>query len=330
MSEFLRLVYNETEKLYKRQRITVIFLILLILIPIFVYAQYQQYEERLERLGTDDWRISLQQRITDNQNRLNSFGLAEEWRAWLRVRVEQQQFYLDHDINPDAPGAPNFTRSFLEQSGSLFIPLLVMVGVIDIVSGERSEGTIKVLLTRPVKRWKILLSKYVTSLLLTSFIVLAAAVMSYLISGLVFGYSGFQAPVLSGFSILDGTLDTTNVHLVPQWKHLLMTAGLVWFVAIVVMTISFMVSVLIRNTAAGMGVMLAALISGEILRELATAWEGAKYIFSVNTTLTDYLSGQLPSIDGMTMEFSLMNLTVWGVGALIVSFLVFIKQDMVN
>lgn len=330
MAELFRLVYNEAEKLYKKRRIMVIALILLILIPMFVYAQYRQYETRIERLGTDDWRVSLQQQITDSQNRLNSTGLAEEWRAWLKIRVQQQQYYLDHNINPNAPGAPTFTRSFLEQSSSLFLPLLVMVFIIDMVSGERSDGTIKVLLTRPVKRWKVLLSKYITAILFTSFIVVLTALLSYLISGLVFGYAGFDMPVLTGFSIVGDTLDTTNVHLVPLWKYLLMTGGLVWFVSIIVATISFMISVLVHSTAAGMGIMLAMLISGQILKELATSWPGAKYIFSVNTTLTDYLSGQLPAIEGMTLGFSLINLTVWGIGALIIAFVVFMKQDMVN
>ncbi|MDG0958751.1 ABC transporter permease, partial [Bacillus paranthracis] len=57
---------------------------------------------------------------------------------------------------------------------------------------------------------------------------------------------------------------------------------------------------------------------------------GAKYIFSVNLSLTDYLSGKLPALQGLSMEFSLMNLTVWAVVSLIISFVVFTKQDMVN
>ena len=106
----------------------------------------------------------MRRQIVDSQNRLNNSRLPEEWRDWLKVRVEQQQYYLDHDINPMAPGA--FVRAFIEQGITLFIPLLVMIVAIDIVSGERSDGTMKMLLTRPIRRWKILLSKYVTMLFL--------------------------------------------------------------------------------------------------------------------------------------------------------------------
>ncbi|MCW9133224.1 ABC transporter permease [Bacillus paramycoides] len=330
MREFANLVLNESEKIYRKKRIFVVMLILAILIPLFVYAQYREIETTQKRLGTTDWKVSLQQQIVDSQNRLNNSRLPEEWRDWLKVRVEQQQYYLDHDINPTAPGAPTFVRAFIEQGITLFIPLLVMIVAIDIVSGERSDGTMKMLLTRPIRRWKILLSKYVTMLFFISLILLLVGVFAYALSGLVFGYSGWNLPVLTGFVIDKETLNTNFVHLIPQWQYILMAYGLAWFVAIVVGTISFMVSVLIRNTPAGMGVMLAALIAGGILSSFATSWEGAKYIFSVNLSLTDYLSGKLPALQGLSMGFSLMNLTIWAVVSLIISFVVFTKQDMVN
>jgi ABC-2 type transport system permease protein len=330
LREFFNLVYNEAEKIYRKKRIAVVILILTVLIPIFVYAQYKQVQTTIKRLGTDDWRVALQQQIVDTQNRLNNSRLPEEWRQWLKVQVDQQQYYLEHDINPNAPGAPTFVRGFIEQGITLFVPLLVMIVAIDIVSGERSDGTIKMLLTRPIRRWKILLSKYVAMVLFISLILLIVGILSYIISGVVFGYSGWTMPILTGFVIENDSLNTNFVHLIPQWKYIMMAYGLAWFVAVVVGTISFMVSVLIRNTPAGMGVMLAALIAGGILSSFATAWEGAKYIFSVNLTLTDYLSGKLPALKGLSMSFSLMNLTVWAVVSLFIAFFVFTKQDMTS
>lgn len=330
MREFLHLIYNESEKIYRKKRIFVIILILLVLIPIFVYAQYREVQTTMKRLGTSDWRVSLQQQIVDTQNRLNNSRLPEEWREWLKVRVEQQQYYLDHDINPNAPGAPTFTRAFIEQGITLFVPLLVMIVAIDIVSGERSDGTIKMLLTRPIRRWKVLLSKYVTMVLFVSLILLLVGIIAYLLSGVVFGYSGWTLPVLTGFVIENDSLNTNFVHLIPQWMYVMMAYGLAWFVAVVIGTISFMISVLIRNTPAGMGVMLAGLIAGGILSNFATSWEGAKYIFSVNLSLTDYLSGQLPALKGLSMSFSLLNLTAWAIFSLFVSFFVFTKQDMTS
>lgn len=322
------LVQNETLKILRRRRFLVVVLILAILIPIFTYAQYKSVLTVQERMGTTDWRAMLQQRIVDMTNRLSSSRLPEEWRELIKINIQQQQYYLDHDINPDAPGGPTFSRAFMDQAVSLFLPMMIVVLAVDLISAEHSEGTIKLLLTRPVRRWKILASKYITLLLFTSLTVLLALVMSYLISGVVFGYRGWDMPVLTGFKVVAGELDTSSVFMLPQWQYLLMQYGLGWFVCIVVGTISFMVSVLIRSAAAGMGIMMAALISGSILSQMASSWESAKYLFIVNLQLTDYLAGSLPPIKGMTLPFSLTVLSVWAIVSLVVSYTVFIKRDV--
>lgn len=315
-------------KLLAKKRLLVIAAIIAVLVALFTYAQLRQVETQRERMGTSDWKTILQQQIIDTQNRLSSSRISEEWKKQLQVSLQQQQYYLDHNINPSEPGAPTFMRMFIENSIDLFLPLMVMVIASDLVSSEHSQGTIKLLLTRPIKRWRVLLSKYVTLCLAISAIVAIMGFLSYLISGLVFGYKGWGAPILTGFSAAGSTLDTSGVKLVGQWQYLLMEFGLVWFVAIVVGTLSFMLSVLIRSTAAGMGIMLAALISGAILSNMVSSWESAKYLFMVNLRLTDYMTGTAPPIEGMTLSFSLAVLLAWWAAGLFISLYVFINKDV--
>lgn len=322
------LVQNEMLKLIRKKRLLVVVLIMTILISMFTYAQYREKERVMERLGTQDWRTTLQQQIVDMQNRMSGSRVSEEWKQQLQITVAQQQYYLDHDINPAEPGAPTFVREFVKHSIQLLLPLMIMIVAADLVSSEHSTGTVKLLLTRPIKRWKILLSKYITLIFSVSILVLAFGILSYLISGLIFGYSGWSAPVLTGFSVEGGELNTADVRLIPQWQYLWMQMGLTWFVSLIVGTLSFMFSTLIRSTAAGMGAMLAVLISGTILTNMVSSWESAKYLFMVNLSLSDYLSGSAPPVEGMTLGFSLMVLTIWGIGALLVSFLSFTRRDV--
>lgn len=324
------LIQNETMKLLRRRRFLVVILILAILIPIFTYAQYRSVITAQERLGTSDWRALLQQQIVETQNRLSSSRLPEEWREFLKVRIQQQQYYLDHNINPNAPGGPSFARGFMDQAVALFLPMIIVVLAVDLVSAEYSEGTIKLLLTRPVRRWQVLTSKYLTLLLFISLTVLLTLMMAYLISGLVFGYGGWDLPVLAGFRVDGSELDTSGVFMLPQWQYLLMQYGLGWFVCVVVGTICLMVSVLVRSAAAGMGIMMAALIGGMVLTQMAASWESAKYLFVVNLQLTDYLAGTLPPIKGMTLPFSLAVLAIWAAASLIVAYAVFLRRDVVS
>ncbi|WP_428910509.1 ABC transporter permease subunit [Niallia sp. Krafla_26] len=324
----IKLVQNEMVKLVARKRLIVISIIVAILVGLFTYAQYKQTIEQQEKLGTDDWRVAVQTRIIDLTNRLSSSRMSDDQRERFQITLQQQQYYLDHDINPSEPGAPTFVKMFIENAGPMFIPLLVMVIASDLVSSEHSIGSIKLLLTRPVKRWRILLSKYLTLLLAISLIVAIVGILSFVISGLVFGYKGINAPVITGFSAANGELDFSNVKMISQWEFLLMDFGLVWFVAVVVGTLSFMISVLIRSTAAGMGIMLAALISGSILSSMVSSWDSAKYLFMVNLNLTGYLNGVAPPVEGMTLLFSIAVLLLWWLIAIIISFLVFTRQDV--
>ncbi|WP_027084867.1 ABC transporter permease [Cohnella panacarvi] len=329
MGNLLALVQNETLKVWKKKRFAVIVLILLILIPVFVYAQMKIAQTNEEQFK-GDWRANLQDRISDNTRALSSDRIPEEWKQWRRALVQQLQYYLDHDVNPQTPNAVTFTKQFIDNAVNLFIPLMVLAIASDLVSSERSTGTIKMLLTRPVRRWRILLSKLLTLSLYVSLIIVTTIALCYLISGVIFGYSGWDAPVFVGFQVNGAEVDTANVHAVTQGVYLLMQAGLVWFAAMVVAIIGLMVSVLVRSTAASFVTMMATIIAGTILSAMASSWTNAKYIFNVNLELSSYLRGTPPPIEGMTLGFSLAVLGIWGIGALFVSFFVFTRQDILN
>ncbi|MGF7030532.1 ABC-2 type transport system permease protein [Paenibacillus mucilaginosus] len=324
------LIKNECIKIIKKKRLLVVLLILAALIPMFTYAQLKVAQNNLKQFGTTDWRVEQRQKIRDYTQSLSSGRVPEEWKQWRRVEVKLAQYYLDKDVNPAEPNGVTFTREFVKNAVGLFIPLMVMVIAADMVSGEHTGGTIKLLLTRPVQRWKILLSKLLALVLFTSFVVIATGALCYLISGVVFGYGGWDMPIFFGFQVVGTEVDFSFVRPVEQWLYLIMEFGLVWYSALVVALMTLMVSVLVRSTAAGMGIMLAVLISGTILTNMVSSWETARYLFMVNLNLTMYLSGALPPIKGMTLPFSLGVLTVWGLLSVIVSFTVFTKKDVLN
>jgi ABC-2 type transport system permease protein len=321
----VNLVQNEMTKLVGKRRFVIISIIIIALLSMFSYAQVKQAESIKERLGTVDWRTEMQQQIVDMQNRLSSAG---QWREQIQIQIKQSQYYLDHDVNPAEPGAPTFMRGFVQNSAELFLPLLIMIIAVDLVSSERSMGTIKLLLTRPVSRFRILLSKYIALILSVSLVIFLFGILSYIISVIMFGNQGWSAPVLTGFSTQGDTLDISAVRLVSQWQYIIQQFGLAWFISIVVGTLSFMLSILMRSSAAGMGTMLACLIAGAILSNMVSSWDSAKYLFMVNLGLMDYVSGSAPPIEGMTLGFSLAVLAAWMLGSLIVSFTVFTRKDV--
>ncbi len=330
MASLYKLTRNEVLKIWKKKRFFVVIMLIAVMIPLFTYAQFRVAVSIQEQLGTDDWRIGVQEQINDYNRRMESPRVVEEWKKWYAVNIQQLEYYLEADIDPKSPSGVTFTREFVSNSVSLLLPLLIMVMGSDMVSSEHAGGTIKLLLTRPVRRWKVLTSKYIALMFYVSLTVFTLSLLSYLISGIVFGYEGWSQPILTGFKLMGSTVDFTYVNTVEQWQFIIMEMGLAWFSCMVVACLALMVSVLVRSTAAGMGIMLATLIAGTILTNMVSSWESAKYFFMVNLNTVTYLAGDIPPIEGMTLTFSLSVLAVWAIISVIVSYFVFTKQDILN
>jgi ABC-2 type transport system permease protein len=313
----------------KKRRMLVVVLIIMVLIPIFTYAQMKSAQNTRKQLGTEDWHVAAQKKIRDYSNSLSN-NIPEEFKKYRKVEIQKLQYALARDVDPQSPNAVTFTNILIRNTISLILPLFVTVVAADVVSSEHSNGTIKILLTRPVRRWKILMSKLITLLMFVSMIILVMAILSYLISGIVFGYKGWGAPVLTGYQISDSQLITDHVHIVSQAMYLVMELGLAWFSCAAVACLALMTSVLVRSTAASMGIMLATLIAGFILTNMVSSWESAKYLFVINLDTVSYLSGSIPPIPGLSLPFAIVDLALWAAGGLFVAFFVFTRKDILN
>lgn len=92
--------------------------------------------------------------------------------------------------------------------------ILTLIIASDMVSSEFSSGTIKVLITRPVSRFKIILSKFISSTAVCSFFVLVFEILVYLISGLIKGFTTLNYPE-KVYPILG---DNKISQIIPEWK----------------------------------------------------------------------------------------------------------------
>ena len=322
--KFAPLVENEVLKLLKRRRFRVALLILIALNGLIVFAQTQARDRRPRR----DWRIEAQERVARMQNWERSRRLPQTQLRWIRFEIARVQYHLDRNVDPDAISGPLFARGFASASSYLLFPLLAILFAADIVSSEFAQGTIKLLLTRPVGRARVLSSKFAALAVAITLTVALGGVVAYLFGGLTFGYRGWGAPVLAGFRLAGDTFDPGAVRSLPLWKDTLLAFGLAWYSALAVGAIAFLTSVVLRSTAAAMGTMLAALIAGTILPRVAPTWEAQRFLFVTNLPLPDYYSGSPAPITGMTVPFSVAVLAVWAVVAALVAYGVFLRRDV--
>jgi ABC-2 type transport system permease protein len=321
---FVPLVQNETLKLLRRRRFAIVVGILVVILSLISYSQYR----RMRELRNANWRADMQERIARYENRLRRGGVNDSWARSMRAEVRRLQFYLDRGINPEVPTAAWVVREFPNAAGFLLLPLLIAVLGSDIVSAEHAEGTDKLLLTRAVRRWKILTAKLVTLWLFATLTLLIGAVISYAVTAPVLPAGGWDAPTFSGFQFASATFNVDSVRQLPLWYDALLAFGLEWYALLAVASISLMLSVLFRSSAASIGTMLASLIGGTILTRVSPDWTAGKYLFVSALPLADYYTGDAPPYDGMSMTFCIALLGAWALGALVVAYGVFVKRDV--
>jgi ABC-2 type transport system permease protein len=84
------------------------------------------------------------------------------------------------------------------------IPLLVALVTGDLISGEAAMGSIRMLLTKPISRTQILLSKYFAGLIYTFFILLWLGFMSVVVGKWMFGLGDLIVLNSDGLVIIRG------------------------------------------------------------------------------------------------------------------------------
>mgnify|MGYP004455871815 CR=1 FL=1 len=201
---------------------------------------------------------------------------------------------------------------------SLFIIILIIIVAGTIVSEEFNKGTIKLLLVRPYSRIKILLSKYITCLIVLVCSMVCVTLMQTIVVGIVFGFDSYKDPTvvynfttnsLNTVSIL-GTLATAALAILPK--------------LILLMTLAFTLSTVITNTPVAIAIPLLGSMVESIINQLAIMYEKAnflKYFVTPNWDFSQYLYGALPQMKGITLEFSvciclayfivMMALSIW-------------------
>jgi ABC-2 type transport system permease protein len=118
------------------------------------------------------------------------------------------------------------------------IPFLITLVAGDLLAGEATAGTYRILVTRPISRFKIVLSKFLGGLIYTNLLVLFLAVMSLGIGLLVFGVG--ELIVIKNVNIL--ILSRTDV----LWRFIL-AYGFATLSMTVVLALAFLFSSLVEN-----------------------------------------------------------------------------------
>ncbi|BBH21819.1 hypothetical protein Back11_31640 [Paenibacillus baekrokdamisoli] len=215
----------------------------------------------------------------------------------------------------------NWTMMFLESNILLvFVTIFTVVASADSVAGEFTSGTIKLLLIRPWSRSKILLSKYISLILLALFMSVVLFVFSFFVNMLLFGYDSSKDVVKNVFSVNRD---------IPVLGYMLLFYLYQFISLIITVTLAFMLSTVFRSGGLAIGLSLFVLLAGSTVTGLLSMldYEWVKYILFLNMNLSSYLNLS-PLKEGMTMGFSISVLAVYYVVFMGLTWFIFNKRDV--
>lgn len=271
---------------------------------------YQNYAKNVVQMGDFD-NLEYEDKLQYNESL--------EKKEVSKYIIENKQ-----DINKtnDTRG---ILKNFFSEYGLFIIVIIVMIAG-TIVSEEFNKGTVKLLLIKPYSRTKILLSKYITILIMTVFAIAIILLMELIVGGIVFGFDSLSVPVLE-YNFNTSQLEILNIFTYVGIEILTQLPMI-----ILLATLAFALSTIFTNSALAITISLLGFMSPSIINALVIQYKVGfmKYFVTMNWDLSGYLFGSLPSMEGMTMGFSIVMCFIYLFVMLIPTFIIFKRKNIKN
>jgi len=314
LSNFFKLIQNENMKIFRRPAtLVMIGLLIVVVLAVGMIVKFV-----INDVANDNWEQRLAEENIRMQVSLEQGQMPKIAKDTIKNNILLNEYRIENNI------PPNTTKTlwgFMDISNNLtvLITLFTVIVASTSVAGEFSWGTIKLLLIRPASRSKILLTKYISSLVFALAMLVILFVASFIIGSIFFGFGGIGLPYLS---VLDGQVSEGNmvVHVFNQY-------GLNTVELLMMVTFAFMISTVFRNGSVAIGLSIFLMFVGQNIVALLSQYDWVKYIMFANTDLRQYINGT-PLVEGMTMQFSLIVLAVYFLIFNLLSWYIFNKRDI--
>ncbi|MFB1051049.1 ABC transporter permease [Paraliobacillus sp. JSM ZJ581] len=309
-------IKNEIEKLYFKKRIHVVIGIVLFFTLLMVTLSYFDKDNE----DPIDWQITIEEQITGIESRLTTINnqSSDEYMNLVNQK-EKLNFQLKNDINPEVSGATgDLASSVTGVFIKLILPVLIVILTADLIVGETSNGTMKSLLVSPLGRKKIILSKFLASLIISIGVMLLSNVLTYITSIPFYGLGSWNDLIVIG---------NENFKAIPIWEYILYGLGLNMVTIITLISVVILISVLFETVTTSVSLSLSLIVFGGLLGNLQSTLEVLKYFFILNLDLVSNIIGE-STVHNTTFLVSLLTMLITMLLCFLLSFSIFSKKDM--
>lgn len=194
---------------------------------------------------------------------------------------------LTDALNTMGPGRDaNFWAVILASVTNVsFIGMLILVIAGGIVASEYSTGTIKFLLVNPVKRSKIIWSKYATVISLVYVFLAIMIIINFISTLILFGSNMGNAAYID---YVDGAIKNVSPLAYCLGMYLLNSIGVVVYA-----TLAFSISSLMKSSGVAIGISLGVMLGGSTINSILAmlGFDAGRYLLFSNTEIATIAQG---------------------------------------
>ncbi len=316
--QFVRLIQNELIKtFFQKKAIVFICILILTVIASGIYG-LKNDQGNLWKSKTEQQISNLKQTISEEEVKSNLSDVDKEMLKSDQDNLHLMEYRLNHNM-PDNVETP--LRFAYESNGLVFLIVLFMaVFSANLIANEYTGGTIRQILIKPIKRWKLFLAKYASAIIVCLLLCIILYSVAVIIGFLFFGHNSMS---INDVVLLNGNLVERNML-----SFVVLSTLSDVFSIIVTCSITFLMATIVRSGALAivttLGVYFAGLIGGSFI----SSSQIYRYILTTNLTLSKYLPGEQLPFKGATFAFSLTVCLAYMVTFLIIGTLIFEKRDV--
>ncbi|HGG0417665.1 TPA: ABC transporter permease subunit [Clostridium sporogenes] len=234
---------------------------------------------------------------------------------------------------------------------AIFYILILIILLSDIISGEYTPNTIKMSLTKPISRKKIIISKFVVSTIIGASAIIISTIIFIIMAGIHFGLSDYKMPFDVGTKyILNKSLPLTvttsqmqpvrnSISIVPLWSGIVRFMLIAILVSIASISILIFISTLCKRSLISSIINFILVIVTSLIciwgimdnNILATKYGALLkftpilYILDIFEVLSGYISVRLAS--SINIFFVLIVCLSWSLIMMFLSTYIFAKRD---
>ena len=296
------------------------------------------------KAAESDWKKHTQMMVDNAKKDIESPGIDPRQKEYLKNQIQENEYLLKHDIKPERGGltAFSFLSTLFEGLGFIFLAVGVGLFTADMVSGECTPPTLKLLLTQPVSRRKVLFSKFIAVVSSATIMIVAIELISFLVMGLAFGFGDFNYPMFVGTryefdmnQVVNGVHPIESIagstYMITRGAFLVRMFLLQVLAIVTVGSFAFMVSSIFKSSMVSVSLSIVTPVVLFILSQIPSLSKFNTFMFTNHLNSEYIIRGQLATKFNnpiITPNFSIILLVVCTVVCYVISHFVFTKKDI--